>query len=82
MKIGDICSNICDKEGLGTLQTLPGKGLNLGLIERKSAIREEFLGPLYMSMMKRTVTYTDQLIAKWRKTQPRFGAHYDVSATY
>ena len=47
MKIGDICSNIRDKEDLGTLRTLPGKGLNLGLIEHKSAIREEFLGPLY-----------------------------------
>ena len=31
------------------LQTLPGKGLNLGLIEHKSAIREEFWCPLYQA---------------------------------
>ena len=52
MKIGDICSNIRDKEDLGTLRTLPGKGLNLGLIEHKSAIREEFCGPLYIQFEK------------------------------
>ena len=48
MKIGDICSNIRDKEDLGTLLNLPGMGLNLGLIEHKSAIREEFCSPLYV----------------------------------
>ena len=51
MKIGDICSNIRDKEDLGTLRTLPGKGLNLGLIEHKSAIREEFWRPLYLPII-------------------------------
>ena len=50
MKVGDICSNIPDKEDLGTLRTLPGKGLNLALIERKMAIREEFRGPLYITV--------------------------------
>ena len=45
MKIGDICSNIRDKEGLGTLRTLPDKGLNLGLIERRRANRRKLLLP-------------------------------------
>ena len=51
MKIGDICSNIRDKEDLGTLRTLPGKGLNLGLIEHKSAKDEEFCSPLYYDII-------------------------------
>ena len=45
MKIGDICSNIRDKEGLETLRTLLGKSLNLGLIERRRANRPKVLPP-------------------------------------
>ena len=43
MKIGDICSNIRDKGGLGTFRTLLGKGLNLGLIELKTGTVKRLL---------------------------------------
>ena len=43
MKIVDICSNIRDKEDLGTLRTLPGKALNLGLIELKTGTVKRLL---------------------------------------
>ena len=43
MKIGDICSNIRDKRVFGTLRTLPGKGVNLGLIELKTGTVKRLL---------------------------------------